>query len=530
MIINKVKINNFYSFKESEIDFSRYNGIVKLIGINKDSGGSNGAGKSSIFEAIIWGIFGKTIRKSTEDALVNSKFGSGCYVEVTIEKELHGTIVITRSKRPTSLVLKKNGQIINKENATETQKYIEEILETDYKSFLAAIVFGQHSDYSFLDSSPEEKRVIIRNCFNLDDLFSKRESVKNLKSGFTSEQKVYSTLLKSITEEKIEVEKRLPNNKYKLIDLPALESILSAEKQISDLKTTISNLNSESSKNKKEVQKLAQSINKGIYKDTSECPICKSDYTVQQDEDELKSLIAKKQNLLAAQEDINFKVQDLLNQIESLKPEYTSSEWAKYNEKNKNILEAQTHINKFNEIVKKKEEYELKLSELDKNIEIMKFWEKAFSEQGMIKYIIRNILEYFNLKCNHYVSILTNSQFTIQFNDELIETIKNNNRETKYISLSGGEKRKVNLAIMLSLQDLSSKISKTNCNLIFFDEVCDNIDDLGIEAIYNLLNILRNEHPNKLLLLITHNNYLQGLLSETKNITVVKEKGISRIV
>ena len=159
----------------------------------------------------------------------------------------------------------------------------------------------------------------------------------------------------------------------------------------------------------------------------------------------------------------------------------------------------------------------------------MKFWEVAFSEKGLIRYIIRNILDYFNLRSNEYASILTGGQFSLEFNDELSETIRNNNVETKYISLSGGEKRKVNLAIMLALQDLSSKISRTDCNLLFFDEVCDNIDNPGILAVNNLLRTLESQNPEKKVLVITHNNYLQELLGDTNAITVRKHKGISKV-
>ena len=160
----------------------------------------------------------------------------------------------------------------------------------------------------------------------------------------------------------------------------------------------------------------------------------------------------------------------------------------------------------------------------------MKFWELAFSEKEIVRYIIRNILEYFNLKSNEYVSILTNNQFRVEFSDDLSESIKNNGSEVKYISLSGGEKRKLNLAIMLALQDLSSKVSRTDCDLVFFDEVCDNVDDNGILAIHNLFLSLREQYPTKKLFLITHNNKLSELLNETQEIKVVKEKGISSIV
>ena len=82
---------------------------------------------------------------------------------------------------------------------------------------------------------------------------------------------------------------------------------------------------------------------------------------------------------------------------------------------------------------------------------------------------------------------------------------------------------------MLALQDLSSKISRTDCNLLFFDEVCDNLDDPGILAVNNLLLTLNSHNPEKKVLVITHNSLLQDLMGDSQSITVVKKKGISKI-
>ena len=223
--------------------------------------------------------------------------------------------------------------------------------------------------------------------------------------------------------------------------------------------------------------------------------------------------------------DIDFSTDD----IKQMTPKYSSAEWAKYNEKNRLIETSQASRDRLTEVTSQIDEYSGRVNELETLIEVMKFWELAFSEKGLIKYVIRNILEYFNSKCNEYISILTSSQFSIEFTDGLEETIKNNGLVTKYISLSGGEKRRVNLAIMLALQDLSAKISRTNCNVIFFDEVCDNIDDSGISAVNNLLDALRLQYPDKVLLLITHNTHLQDLLSESQYILVTKKEGLSTI-
>ena len=529
MKIKRIKAHNFYSFKDLELDFSDYSGIIRILGENKDSGSSNGAGKSTIFEAVTWGIYGTTIRKSTEESLVNAQTGRECSVCVEIEKEGLGTLVITRAKRPTSLTLELNGDVVNKENASETQKYIEELLETDYKSFLASVVFGQHSAFTFLDSSPEDKRKIIKNCFNLDDLFSKRMAVKQLKSSYTGELKVITTLLKNLEQEQEKLKEEVPGEQYKLIDLPSLESILEAEKLISDNERTIRELQRASKKDRDRLRRVSDSLKEGEFEEEKECPVCKNSFIKCQTAHDVKKLEEESRSL-------NTGIEDRENEINSLKivnneltPKISSSEWAKYNKKNKQIENAQSSIHRLSQVTSQIEEYNSKKQELESLVEVMKFWEVAFSEKGLIRYIIRNILDYFNLKSNEYVSILTNNQFSLEFNDELSETIKNNGVTTKYISLSGGEKRKVNLAIMLALQDMSSKISRTNCNLLFFDEVCDNIDDAGIHAVNNLLNTLNSQYPEKKVLVITHNSLLQDLLGESQVITVRKKKGISKV-
>jgi DNA repair exonuclease SbcCD ATPase subunit len=530
MQIKKLIAKNFYSFRNFELDFSDVSGITRILGRNKDSGGSNGAGKSALFEAVTWGIYGTTIRKSTEAALVNVQAGKDCSVSIVLEKKGIGTVSIIRAKRPSSLDVEVNGKLVNKANATQTQDYLEEILETDYKSFLASVVFGQHSTFTFLDSTPEDKRRIIKNCFNLDDIFSKRASVKQLKSSYQGELKVIGTLIANLINESSGLQREVPDEKYKLMKLPSLENILKAEGKITENEKHIREHRRSVKKNRDKFRRLNDCIKEGVYENDKECHVCKSTYTKSQTKKDVADLKKQATELATQIEDCEILINDLKDTNEALIPKISSSEWAKYNKKNKQIENAQSSLHRLSQVSEQLEEYESKRSELDSLLEVMKFWEVAFSEKGLIRYIIRNILDYFNLRTNEYASLLTNGQFSLEFNDELSETIRNNNVDTKYISLSGGEKRKVNLAIMLALQDLSSKISRTDCNLLFFDEVCDNIDNPGILAVNNLLRMLESQSPEKKVLVITHNNYLQELLGDTNSITVKKQKGISKVI
>lgn len=167
------------------------------------------------------------------------------------------------------------------------------------------------------------------------------------------------------------------------------------------------------------------------------------------------------------------------------------------------------------------------IRQFEQKYEVMRFWEKAFSESGIVRYIIRNVLGYLNTKITYYLSYLTNNQFALKFDEELRETITNNGVEVSHMSLSGGEKKKINLAVMLSLQSLLSLSNNQEGNLVFFDEVATFVDEDGIEGLYILLQELKK---SKTLFIITHDYHLKSLLTDTQTIKVVKEKGTSRIV
>ena len=350
-----------------------------------------------------------------------------------------------------------------------------------------------------------------------------------MKSSYQGELKVVGTLIKNLVEEQDKLEKEVPDDKFKLVKLPSLENILKAEGKINESEKIVRDLQRTMKKERDRLRRVNDSIKEGVYKNDKECPVCKNSYVKSQTEKDVQAFNQEAQDLSDSITEKENKINELKDTNDTIIPKISSSEWAKYNKKNKQIENAQSSIHRLRQVLGQLEEYENRRIELDSLLEVMKFWEIAFSEKGLIRYIIRNILDYFNLRSNEYVSILTNNQFSLEFNDELTETIRNNGVETKYISLSGGEKRKVNLSIMLSLQDLSSKISRTDCNLLFFDEVCDNIDNPGILAVNNLLRMLESQNVEKKVLVITHNNYLQELLGDTDAITITKHKGISKI-
>jgi DNA repair exonuclease SbcCD ATPase subunit len=87
------------------------------------------------------------------------------------------------------------------------------------------------------------------------------------------------------------------------------------------------------------------------------------------------------------------------------------------------------------------------------------------------------------------------------------------------MSLSGGEKRKISLAVMLGLQKLLKISHNQKTNIMFFDEVGENLDREGLEGLYILLSELKKDRT---LFVITHNNYLKLLMDNAKTLTIIK--------
>ncbi len=529
MNIKKITIRNFYSFRDAEFDFSKTKGITLIKGENKDSKGSNGSGKSAIFEALFFGLTGKTIRKSIEDGIVNNQVGKGCEVEVYIE----GGIVIKRGKRPTNLELWVGGQNISKENAIETQKLIDITLNTNYKILAASMFFGQNNDLNFLDASAEDKRTIIRGFLNLDDVFQYRDRIRDYKSYYNNTSKAKASIIDTHKKSKDSLNAKLSQIRDDKIKYSSFEEyteltvddIIEEEKNLEKRKRLLAD------KKVKEVtlsvynMSLLRMIDTGPTEQKDICGSCGAERVHRitlDDINDIKVTLDKQEGDVSSLRDEIIKLSELCVDLKISSKDLTN--FIQFKNLKKEESTYTTLLLDYDDKIKKDLEDKNKL---DLGYEVMRFWERAFSEQGIIKFIIRNVLTYLNEKTNHYLSFLTNSKYFLYFDEELNEKIITGGRETHYISLSGGEKRKINLAVMLALRDLLIFTDKDKTNIIFFDEIAENLDDDGVYGLYLLLENIKKE---KSVFIITHNKHLEGLLDSAKKIFVVKNNGISKIV
>jgi len=512
MKIKKITIKNFYSFKNVTLNLEKYKGLTLIKGLNKDAEGSNGAGKSALIEAVYFGLTGKTIRKSTEAAMVNNQAKKGCLVELTLDDN----VVIKRYKKPSKLELFIGKENKSGESIAATQKHIDVLLNTNSKVLMTSMFFGQSNDLTFLDASPEDKRTIIRNFLNLDDIFKMRDNIKSHKSEFYQTAKAKSAVIeehvgtiRSLERKLKDIEGREFPSLYN-VDI-SLSSVLKMEEKVRDYTAErgaiISLLN-------KEV-----AHNNALKDPNTKCRTCGQPTP--------ETILQKNKNKALESDSSIAQIQtDLANLLEPAPPPFSSIDFSFYLDWKNSQSEKETYKSLLGEIKEKISDADEIRTDNEKMYEVMRFWEKAFSEQGVIKYIIKNILTYFNKQCNYYLGYLTNSKFFVEFDEELNEKIVSLKLLVPYISLSGGEKRKINLAVLLALKDLLILTDRNQSDLLFFDEIAENLDEQGIIGLHQLLQELKK---SKNIFVVTHNKYLKTLLDSSKRILIIKENGISTV-
>ena len=107
------------------------------------------------------------------------------------------------------------------------------------------------------------------------------------------------------------------------------------------------------------------------------------------------------------------------------------------------------------------------------------------------------------------------------------ESIYNRGTKVFYDAMSGGEKKKVSLAVMIALNELLFLTGKDKSNIIFFDEVADSLDEAGVRGIHELISELVEQ---KKVFVITHNTYLNSLIdSDSSDVNVTKHRGLTNI-
>lgn len=656
-----LKAKNIFCFGSEgiEIDFTKFGNIVRLDGENLDVQeeeeivASNGVGKSSIPECLVYGLYGEPIKSPTKinkDDVVNKKNGKGLYVEV-----IWNNFRVVRKRMPNSLRLWESDKHIWNEDTEltlggmpATQALIEQKIGLSYHAFTNLLVFTDNNSNSFLECNAETKRAIVENLLALqefnEDHTEAKESAKACKIAINLSTKLYEQALSDLSsanrqlsatndqekkwkqDKELELQVLIKSLVDKKKDLESsslgqqLQVYMDAQNSIKELSESFllkeniqtkfkgaleeARVKLEQSRNSKnqldlQLQKEQlsfQSIQSEVSKHTkllcikelagTVCPHCYGivdeknfGFVVESAESEIKrlsELLIEKNALIVGikeesekQKAIFNKQNELIKSAESKekviaadlnkirmecnrcaaiqKPELGVAE--KVIEEKINQLEQQIE-SKRKEIIGpspyvdilKTAELEIanktlfantKKTELDEetaNMPYHEYWVGGYSPKGAPKMAITRVIPRLNEKIAYWLQFLIDGKIKLTFDNDLVERIERNPSDGDpyiYQVMSGGERRRLNLAVSQAFAHLMMIGSKTSPSIVFLDEVTTNIDPIGVIGVYNMLMQLSKE---KKVFVSTHDQGLIDLLSGCEAIYLQKKGNVSKIV
>lgn len=278
----------------------------------------------------------------------------------------------------------------------------------------------------------------------------------------------------------------------------------------------------------------------------------------------LQKSLANKDKIESARDDINRKIYQFKAEIESSKRQRKMIEQniQRLKDDIQDVLQGQSvrrlknelkkleiniDQNHYQDIIKqiceevrklKKEQEELTLNRADlkEDMDNLDFAVSAFGNSGIKSYVLDTVTPYLNKQANYYSAKLTGGTTEIEFKtqvklasgeyrDKFDVQIHNCVGGKSYISNSTGERKRVDLAISLALQDLVMSRSSSKFNLLLYDECFDGLDDIGCENAIELLQEMQDKIPS--IFVITHNDTLKSFFEHT--LLVTKKDGETKV-
>jgi DNA repair exonuclease SbcCD ATPase subunit len=536
--------------------------------------GENGSGKSTMLDALCFGLFGKPFRNINKPQLLNSINQKDCIVEVEFNTS-NKSYKIVRGIKPNKFEIYQNGDLINQDAAArDYQEFLEKfILKLNYKSFTQIVTLGSASFTPFMQLSAADRRAIIEDLLdiqifstmntlvkerlstNKESLFDKKHQIELTQQKYDM-QKKHIDELKQNNENKVkeyDTEIQLHNDTVSslLINVETLTcqteelQLVVASKIDTEVKVKkITKLESQIESNLSKFQKDIS-----FFQSHDDCPTCRQTIANSFKEEELKSLSSKvtecehglselEKKLLAEQNKLNdiTEKQKLINQ----KQVEIATANTTINETNKLIARLHKLIDelKNSKVVTDLEEQRLKelkdsLSILQSNlkqlIEEKSYYDVAstlLKDTGIKTKIVKQYLPIINKLVNKYLASL---DFFVNFNldESFKETIKSRHRDDfSYNNFSEGEKQRIDMALMLTWRAVAKLKNSSNTNLLILDETFDSsLDGNGTEELMKILHMLEGVN----LFVISHKgDILQDKFANVIRFT--KEKNFSRIV
>ena len=531
IVFKKIRYKNFLSTGQQfiEIDLDKSNATLVV--------GENGAGKSTMLDALCFGLFQRAFRAIKKDQLINSINEKECVVEVEFRVGQKDYKII-RGIKPNIFEIWCDGDMLNQDAAVrDYQKHLEQtILKLNFRSFTQVVILGNASFVPFMQLRARHRRQVVEEILDIE-IFSKMNLL------FREKQKSQDELIKQtdfnfqMVDSKIDDKKKyiddISNRSNDLADSKkadlnkSITDISNYEEDIRKVRTEIAELQKEvidqskvNDKHKKlhnMEAKLENTCNKhkkdlSFFQSHNDCPTCQQAI----DEAFKSTMISKKAE----------KVQELEIALGQIDKEIKTSEM-KLDTINKTMVtirEKELLINRYEtsiEEIKKQtvrlgqeiaELQDEKVSTAEQTGELNQLREQLvdlekdkLSQKDEMVYIdtARHLMQDTGIKTKiikQYLPImnqfinknLADMDFFVNFSldEEFNETIKSRHRdEFNYHSFSEGEKLRIDLAILFTWREIAKLKNSTNTNLLILDEIFDSsLDSSGTDEFMRILH------------------------------------------
>jgi len=564
-----VRYKNFLStgntFTEIRLDRSQSTLVV----------GQNGAGKSTMLDAISFGLFGKPHRNINKPQLVNSINQKQCLVEVEFSVG-QTEYKVVRGIKPGKFEIYKNDQMFNQDShAKEYQKMLEQnILKLNHKSFHQVVVLGSSSFIPFMQLPAGHRRDVIEDLLDIN-VFSKMNVILREKNASLKDQTSEVTYQLDLISDKIETQK-----KY-IKDVKALnkeyadkikEEIAVLEEEQSNLTnqneelgrfiesnsekvtSTLSKLSSKSATLKEKEHELKSNI-KSLVKETrffeenTTCPTCSQDISESLRNEKISAASSNAKNINSSLKGISSELDQANTDIE-LATKVQSSVTNKQHLLSTNT----TRLRQIHESLASKKSDLGKieggggdLAEATESLQALSDQKNAYQEQrltlgeqrsynevigemlkdtGIKTKIIKQYLPVINNLVNQYLQIL---DFFVHFDldESFQETIRSRHRdEFTYDSFSEGEKQRIDLSLLFTWRQIAKMKNSISTNLLILDETFDS--SLDVDGVENLQKILSHLSDTNIFVISHKGDILDGKFRS--KIEFVKDKNFSKMV
>jgi DNA repair exonuclease SbcCD ATPase subunit len=512
--------------------------------------GSNGAGKSTMLDALCFALFNKPFRKINRGQLVNSINEKGTKVEVcfSIGKDEYR---VFRGIKPNVFELYKNNKLVDQDAAAkDTQKYLEQsILKLNFKSFTQVVILGSSTFVPFMQLAAAHRREVIEDLLDINIFSNMNQILKDRvrtaqgqsndcghmlrlsKEKLESQQRLINSLQEVNQNRQEEKRKRYNKNserikQVKFNHIKLKDEIVILEEQMGDVepqKKFIRKLRQGQADKKSELKLIAKDLK--FFKEHDTCPTCSQDIAGLFKQKKV-STMSKAGKIIATE--IEGFSKDILEAVEVVtKMEETSSklyevrsdataqerEIVRIEMENldisKQIIELQQstpNIDHEKEIlVNFRNHYdatEKDCSAVSQQLDEFQVVSSLLKDSGIKSQIIKKYIPIFNQLINKY---LQSMDFFVNFtlDEEFDEVIKSRFRdEFSYASFSEGEKQKIDLALLFTWREVARMKNSVSTNLLILDEVFDS--SLDASGTGELLQILRGLGKDTNLFVISH--------------------------